>query len=79
VNFLNERRRIYTEGEEQDLHDKLMEMTGWTVTDKEKQNDSIGPLHRVDPCFPHMSSLRSGTSSTSLYHYGLTTISTVYL
>ncbi len=33
------RRRIYTEGEEEDLHDKLMEMTGWTVTDKEKGND----------------------------------------
>jgi len=28
-----------TEGETEDLYDKLMEMTGWTVTDKEKEND----------------------------------------
>ena len=28
-----------TENETEDLYDKLMEMTGWTVTDKEKEND----------------------------------------
>jgi hypothetical protein len=26
-----------TEGEGVDLYDKLMEMTGWTVTDEDKQ------------------------------------------
>jgi hypothetical protein len=26
-----------TEGESEDLYDKLMEMTGWTVTDKESE------------------------------------------
>ena len=28
-----------TEGETEDLYDKLMEMAGWKVTDKEKEND----------------------------------------
>ena len=28
-----------TEGETVDLYDKLMEMTGWIVTDEENQND----------------------------------------
>ncbi len=28
-----------TEGETEDLHDKLMEMVGWKVTDKEKEDD----------------------------------------
>jgi len=28
-----------TEGESEDLYDKFMEMSGWTVTDKEKEND----------------------------------------
>ena len=28
-----------TEGVVEDLHDKLMEMTVWMVTDKEKEND----------------------------------------
>ena len=28
-----------TDGEVEDLYEKLMEMTGWTVTDKEKEND----------------------------------------
>ncbi len=28
-----------TEGVEVDLYHKLMEMTGWKVTDKEKEND----------------------------------------
>ena len=28
-----------TEGEPENLYDKLMEMTGWNVTDKEKEND----------------------------------------
>ena len=28
-----------TEGETEDLYDKLMEMAGWTATDKEEQND----------------------------------------
>ena len=27
-----------TEGKSEDLYDKLMEMTGWKVTDKEKEN-----------------------------------------
>ena len=27
-----------TEGEQEHLYDKLMEMTGWTVTDKEKEH-----------------------------------------
>ncbi len=44
---MNVRRRIYTEGEEEDLHDNLMEITGWTVTDKEKGNDfSIESLEK---------------------------------
>ena len=29
-----------TEGEEEDLYDKLMEMVGWKVTDNENENDS---------------------------------------
>jgi hypothetical protein len=28
-----------TEGETMEFYDKLMEMTGWKVTDKDKQND----------------------------------------
>ena len=28
-----------TEGESEDLYDKLMEMTGWKVTDNENEND----------------------------------------
>jgi hypothetical protein len=28
-----------TEGESVDLYDKLMDMTGWIVTDEGKQND----------------------------------------
>ena len=28
-----------TEGESVDLYDKLMELVGWKVTDKEKEND----------------------------------------
>ncbi len=28
-----------TEVETEDLYDKLMEMAGWKVTDKEKEND----------------------------------------
>ena len=28
-----------TEGETVDLYDKLMEMTGWIVTDEENKND----------------------------------------
>ena len=31
-----------TEGESQDLYDKLMEKAGWTVTDKQKENDWNG-------------------------------------
>jgi hypothetical protein len=27
-----------TEGNSEDLYDKLMEMTGWKVTDKEKEH-----------------------------------------
>ena len=27
------------EGESEDLHDKLMEMVGWRVTDNENEND----------------------------------------
>jgi hypothetical protein len=28
-----------TESESQDVYEKLVEMVGWTVTDKEKEND----------------------------------------
>ena len=38
-----------TEGESEDLYDKLMEMSGWTVTNKEKENMSLSPLQRVFP------------------------------
>ncbi len=29
-----------TEGETEDLYDKLMEMTGWKVTDNENENEN---------------------------------------
>jgi hypothetical protein len=39
VTYVTEEDFETTEGEEVDLYDKLMEMTGWNVTDTENEND----------------------------------------